>query len=520
MTSLALGQEHLQGLMNGILEDASPFAKGSFDDLESDTQLLLSMDREVKKYESLSERRVHLQKELDRSETGSPAKRFSPGEKSKSLDSNFNEHFLTAKSLSPATRSSMRSLVDSMSPLSRKVLLESLIEKNVHGPDDSTSDTKKKNSPPKCKTRKKSPSKRIKITPPRVKLSTSPSFKNSYIVRGGRGGGGRGGGVVLKERDDEDSTATLTMLDFAESVTNTGEKNSKYEKGGRYDHRQQTKTTTRTAAASPTEIAAQQLTAEIGTLEAELEKLIESKAERQAEEAESVVSEISDVSSEMMYSERTPRNSRNRRRKKGRKSKNMNQIKMNSFNGSTSIAGLGKAYGFGSTGNTGSNSGNNGNSHVRSRRRHGGKAKKMNKREKEWIVSGDRPPASDQRRFIIKNTSKRNTSKDIQKQNEMLAASMSTKTVFEYDEVQASKFVASAFGISPRTAHRTTNSNLSKKFTKTGNTYRNIKKGKVGFLHTTANQKLRELEILRRKMNTPKSHYSSAEDRVFFLHHR
>lgn len=56
----------------------------------------------------------------------------------------------------------------------------------------------------------------------------------------------------------------------------------------------------------------------------------------------------------------------------------MNQIKMNSFNGSTSIAGLGKAYGFGSTGNTGSNSGNNGNSHVRSRRRHGGKAKKMN----------------------------------------------------------------------------------------------------------------------------------------------
>ena len=156
MTSLALGQEHLQGLMNGILEDASPFAKGSFDDLESDTQLLLSMDREVKKYESLTARRVELQQQLNQSGSESPGSKLSPSKK----DPNFNMDFLTARApLSPATRSSMRSLVDSMSPLSRKVLLESLIEKDVHGSTSGIDSKKKSPSHSSC-MKKKSPSKR------------------------------------------------------------------------------------------------------------------------------------------------------------------------------------------------------------------------------------------------------------------------------------------------------------------------------------------------------------------------
>jgi len=267
--------------------------------------------------------------------------------------------------------------------------------------------------------------------------------------------------------------------------------------------------------ASPTEIAAQQLTAEIGTLEAELEKLIESKAERQAEEAESEMSELSDASIDRMYSEQRRRGTRNGRRgNKGCRTKRQKKKKKNRTGGkkvpiltaSGSMAGLGKAYGFEKKDRLTARSDNS----AYNQRRHT-KAIVRQRREKGWIVSGDRPPVSDQRRFVGVVKSKKEREKDVQKERELLA----NRVVFEYDEVQASKFAASAFGMSPRTARRTV-----RRAPKSRLTVRNIQKGRIGFTKTTANQKLRELEILRRKMSAPRPEYSSAEDRVFFLRHR
>jgi hypothetical protein len=505
MTSLAASSPsntdlgRLQNFMKGTMADSKMTTKSSTNDMRSDAQLLGAMDREVKKYESLTARRVELQQQLNQSGSESPGSKLSPSKK----DPNFNMDFLTARApLSPATRSSMRSLVDSMSPLSRKVLLESLIEKDVHGSTSGIDSKKKSPSHSSC-MKKKSPSKRVKVTPPRVSssLTSSPS----------KGGVGRGGG-----------SSTLTMLDFAATTRtrSTTSSSRKGEKGSRG-------IAAAAVVASPTEIAAQQLTAEIGTLEAELEKLIESKAERQAEKAESTISEISDVSSEMIYTADTHRRG-SRRKKKGSRIGGTSRMSLRnkdnkSGGGNGSLAGLGKAYGFVKKkrvnrrrrrrgGGCGGGGGGGGGS--RSSNNSSGKAKVMKNREKGWIVSGDRPPASDQRRFVVPDTSKRNTSNDQQKQKELLAASMSTRTIFEYDEVQASRFVASAFGLSPRTAHRATRGLPKSKRP----TVKNIQKGRVGFTKTTVNQKLRELEILRRKMNTPK--WGFAENRSFFLHHR
>ena len=498
----------LASVMNGTVNDTK------LTDTDSDAQLLLSMDREMCKYESLTAKREHLQQELDRSST-SPSTKYSPGGQSKSVDSNFNMNFLTARApLSPATRSSMRSLVDSMSPLSRKILLESLMEKDLHSGDDSSfADSKKKSPLTSRSSRKKSPGKqRVKITPPRVKLTTSPSK-------------GRDGTALAPPLSS--SAATLTMLDFEATDPNLNSSSGSNNRM-RYREKGSSSGVPRHSVASPTEIAAQQLTAEIGTLEAELEKLIESKAERQAEEAESEISEISDVSSDMMYSERRRRKKERRKKKNGAGSTATKQKKYNpathgnsTRRGTTtttttlgSMAGLGKAYGFET------NETNNNRKIESGMRRLSKKSKIRKKREKGWIVSGDRPPVSDQRRFFIAEKSKRNSSKDVQKEKDLLAASLSNRTVFEYDDVHASRFVASAFGMSPRTASRAIFSKSKSKSKSKRLTFKNIQKGRIGFTKTTANQKLRELEILRRKMSVPRPEYSSAEDRIFFLHHR
>jgi hypothetical protein len=140
----------------------------------------------------------------------------------------------------------------------------------------------------------------------------------------------------------------------------------------------------------------------------------------------------------------------------------------------------------------------------------------MDRREQGWISSGDRPPVGDQRRFVVHEKSKRDKSKDVEKEKQLLAAAMSSNTVFEYDEVHASQFVASAFGFSPRSASRA----VARVPKSQRITFKNIRKGRVGFTKTTANQKLRELEIMRVKMSIPAPPYSSAEDRNFYLHHR
>lgn len=465
----------LQSIMHGTFVNDAKIA-------DSDTQLLLSMDREMSKYESLTAKREHLQQELDRSSGCRSAAKASPN--SKSMDPNFNHDFLTARATSPATRSSMRSLVDGMSPLSRKVLLESLLEKDIKDDEDDLSPSAnadyKKKSPLSSRSKRKSPGKKIKITPPRVKLTTSPSRRATSSS--------------FPASTTTPTTTSLTMADFDATTFNN-------EKGR----------SSPMLVASPTEIAAQQLTAEIGTLEAELEKLIESKAERQAEEAESEMSELSDASIDRMYSEQRRRGTRNGRRgNKGCRTKRQKKKKKKRtvpiLTASGSMAGLGKAYGFEKKDRLTARSDNS----AYNRRRHT-KAIVRQRREKGWIVSGDRPPVSDQRRFVGVVKSKKEREKDVQKERELLA----NRVVFEYDEVQASKFAASAFGMSPRTARRTV-----RRAPKSRLTVRNIQKGRIGFTKTTANQKLRELEILRRKMSAPRPEYSSAEDRVFFLRHR
>ena len=473
----------LQSIMHGTLASMND-AKVA----DSDTQLLLSMDREMSKYESLTAKREHLQQELDRSSGCRSAAKASPS--SKSMDPNFNHDFLTARATSPATRSSMRSLVDGMSPLSRKVLLESLLEKDIKDDEDDLSPAAnadyKKKSPLSSRSKRKSPGKKIKITPPRVKLTTSPSRRATSSS------------FPASTSTTTPTTTSLSMADFDATTFNN-------EKGR----------SSPTLVASPTEIAAQQLTAEIGTLEAELEKLIESKAERQAEEAESEMSELSDASIDQMYSERRRRGTRNGRRgNKGCRTKRQKKKKKNRNGGkkvpiltaSGSMAGLGKAYGFEKKDRKLARSDNSAYN-----RRRNTKAIVRQRREKGWIVSGDRPPVSDQRRFVGVAKSKKEREKDVQKERELLA----NRVVFEYDEVQASKFAASAFGMSPRTARRTV-----RRAPKSRLTVRNIQKGRIGFTKTTANQRLRELEILRRKMSAPRPEYSSAEDRVFFLRHR
>jgi hypothetical protein len=464
----------LQDIMSGTF-----IADAKISEAEADADLLRHMDREMSKYESITARRKDLQKKLDQS-TGSsvssprpnqyPSNKVSPS--SKIMESNFNMDFLTAEgNISPATRSSMRSLVDGMSPASRKVLLESLIEKDESLDSSSSLSDSKKKSPLSSKSRRKSPGKRVKITPPRVSLTTSPSRL----------------GI---SSSSSPKASSLTMLDFESSANSN-------EKGVFFHGRTYGKST---GVASPTEIEAQQLTAEIVRLEGTLEKLIESKAERQAEEAESEISGISDASSDRMYLESRRGNS-NRRKIKGRRTGR--QMKKKIGGGKNQKKGaiitkrgivILKAYGLQKKGRKKSN-----NRRLSNRKKVDG-----------WIISGDRPPVSDQRRFVVKDQIKRK--KDREK--ELPAAP--SKTIFEYDEVQPSNFDGSAYEISPRIVSRA----IGRLPKSRRPTIRNIQKGRVGFTRTTANQKFRELEIQRRKLSSPRPEYASAGDRVFFLHHR
>ena len=135
-------------------------------------------------------------------------------------------------------------------------------------------------------------------------------------------------------------------------------------------------------------------------------------------------------------------------------------------------------------------------------------------REKGWIVSGDQPPITGTRRFVVplKGTPSR---KDSEREKHLLL--QASRFEQEFREVKASRF-AVAFGFRPGKTAVATGVKKQKKLLK----MKDIARGKVGFTRTTANQRFREQELKvtrEAKLKARKKFVSGAEDRVFFLHH-
>ena len=518
----------------------------------TDASLLTSMDREVKKYEEITRINSQLENEMSHAtEKGTQHKSLplnSDSQKPSGSHLNLGMDFLQAKTMSPATKTSMRSLVDIMSPLSRKVLLESLLEKDTDqtakqiSSNNSTTSRHKsrlalqassgKHSSRRSDSKSESPSRRQRKRLTRGNLSSSSSSGSSpsYSYRG---------------RMSSTNPTTLNISSSRDGVTRSQQESEQY-----------------------MSITHSKIVEDVAKLEAEFAELLEDRETRERADigdldSSVLISSLSDASEGVSGGELSDLsiNGKDSKVKRGRifKSRRRRKLKSRKTTSSNKLRNSVSSKKYGATRmktrklianhsrkNLKQKKKNNrvpsakrknaksmaravythepkksqfavkGESSVNSTFLHRGNTSTQNtdnalNREKGWIVSGNQPPIMNTKRFVVplKGTHSR---KDAERERALLAQALQAGQ--EFREVKASRFEL-AFGFDPR---NTVGKAAKMKRLK----MHDISQGRVGFTRTTANQRLREREIKlsqEERKNSRKKFVSGAEDRVFFLHH-
>jgi hypothetical protein len=505
--------------------------------VDPDAALLMSMDREVHKYERLTRLNSKLEEEI---KGGSPRRSTSSssGGRPAGVPPNFAMSFLTAKTLSPATKMSMRSLVDSMSPLSRKVLLESLLEKDV---DHSAKRTLRTASLSLSSSSSSSSSslnnsrsgRNTSRNPPRSKHSSRKSDSKSESP-----------GTRQRKKPTRDFSATYSSsAALASSFVNSSPSSD-------------TGLANQPRNRNPSPV--EKMSQDVAKLEAELAELLEAREVREGEDDDDSSllvasfsgaseglsgSDLSDISATGRYDGfdgrpvRTAKPQR-RRKQKNRRFKSNPKARDTYGNGMTRIRARKAATSMRSKPRGRKRRDKkHATQHLTSTRKspttavattakiacaeaeNGSvvdvptKSNRKVQREKGWIVSGDQPPITGTRRFVVplKGTP---SNKDAEREKHLLA--QASRFEEQFREVKASRF-AIAFGFRP--GKKALGTGIKKKKSLK---MKDIAKGKVGFTRTTANQRFREheLKVTREaKSKARKKFVSGAEDRVFFLHH-